>query len=80
MEGTRIAEPCRFFFQRRAGVGDRDEAMAGLVGANGLRDARMKIVFQRIRFSGAAGLAGHDEHCTGNVDHRFQRANLSGVS
>ena len=51
----------RDLLQRRAGIGDRDEAMAGLVRADRLRDAIEEIILHHVRLGGAAGLAGDDE-------------------
>ena len=79
MESACVAELCGFPVERGAGIGDRDEAMAGLVGADRFRHPRVKIVFQRIGLGGAPGFAGNDEDGSCDVDRRFQRANLGGV-
>ena len=66
----------RDLLQRRAGIGHRDETMAGLVGADGLGDAGEEIILHHVRFGGAAGFAGDDEHGIGKVDLRLQAAHL----
>ena len=65
--------------QRRARVGDRDEVVAGLAGADRLGYAGEEIVLHHVRFGRAAGLAGDDEQGFGDVDRSLKVADLRGV-
>ena len=76
MEGTGKALPGCHLLQRRAGIGHRDEAVAGLVLANRLCHAVVEIILHRIRLGGAAGLAGYDEQRLGDIDRLLHRAYL----
>ncbi len=69
----------RNLLQRRAGIGHRDKAMAGLVGADGLGDPREEVILHRVGLGGAAGFAGDDEHGIGEIDRALQGANLRGI-
>ena len=69
----------RDLLQRRAGIGHRDEAVAGLVGADGLGHPREEIILHRVGLGGAAGFAGDDEHGVGEVDRGLQGADLRGI-
>ena len=53
--------------------------MPGLVGADGLRDAREEIILHHVRLGGAAGLAGDDEQGVGDVDRGLHAAHLRGI-
>ncbi len=66
----------RDLLQRRAGIGHRDEAMPGLVGADRFRHALEEIILHHVGFGGAAGFAGDDEQGVGNVDRGLQVADL----
>ena len=77
VEDARIVQRLRRLLQRRAGIGDRNEAMAGLdLRPDRLRDALVEIILHRVRFGGAAGLAGDDEHGVGDVDPGLHRPDL----
>ena len=69
----------RDLLQRRAGIGDGDEAMAGLVLADGLGDAIEEIILHHVRLGGAAGFAGDDEQRVGEIDLLLHRAHLRGI-
>ena len=69
----------RNLLQRRAGIGDGDEAMAGLVLADGLGDAIEEIILHHVRLGGAAGFAGDDEQRVGEIDRILHRAHLRGI-
>src|SRR5437879_150036 len=65
--------------QRRAGIGHRDEAVTGLVGADRLGNLREEIILHHVRLGGAAGFAGNDEQGFGDVDRSPKMADLPGV-
>ncbi len=76
VEGAGKALPGRDLLQRRAGIGHRDEAVAGRFGADRLGDALEEIVLHCVRLGGAAGFAGDDEQRLLDVDLLFHRADL----
>src|SRR5712692_570408 len=49
------------FLQLRPWVGDGDETLAGLGGADGTLDALEEVLLEDVRLRGGAGLAGDDE-------------------
>ena len=69
----------RDLLQRRSGIGHRDEALAGLLGADRLGDAGEEIILHDVRLGGAAGLAGDDEQRVGDVDRSLHGADLRGI-
>ena len=69
----------RNLLQRRAGIGDGDEAMTGLVLADRFGDAIEEIILHRVRLGGAAGFAGDDEQRVGEIDRILHRAHLRGI-
>ena len=82
MENAGKALLGRHLLQRRAGIGHRDEAVAGLVLADRLRHAIVEIILHRVRLGGAAGFAGDDEQRLLDVDcllHRTHLRRIGGV-
>ena len=58
----------------RAGIGDGDEAAAGLVGADRLLHALEEILLVNVGLERAARFAGDDEERLREVDLSFERA------
>ena len=79
MEGPRKALLGRDLLKRRAGIGHRDETVPGPVGADRLGDAREEVILHHVRLGGAAGLAGDDKECVGEVDRGLHAADLRGI-
>ncbi|MGY4314565.1 hypothetical protein ACVWW1_003892 [Bradyrhizobium sp. JR3.5] len=76
VEDTGKALLDRDLLQRRAGVGHRDEAMAGLVLADRLGHPVEEIVLHHVRLGRAARFGGDDEQRLGDVDILLHRAHL----
>ena len=62
-----------------AGVGDRDEASRGLLGADRLPHALEEVLLEDVRLERRAGLARDDEDGAGEVELALARAHLRGV-
>ncbi len=70
---------CAIFSQRRAGIGDGDEARAGAGGAQRLLGALVEIRLEDVGLRGRARLAGDDEQRVLDVDRIVERLDLRRV-
>src|SRR5207302_6025381 len=67
------------FFERRAGVGDSDEALWRLARADGLSCPLEEILLEDVGLQRAARFARYQEQCPREVDPGFQLPDLCGV-
>jgi hypothetical protein len=65
--------------QLRARVGDGDEAPAGFLDADELRQAVEEVLLEDVRLERGARLAGHDEERVLEIDLVLERLHLRGV-